>query len=360
MLNMKHTFLFATAVLLAACSHQDEADEQRPAVPLQLCSGISTTVTRAFDTTWESGNAIGVFTTEAGTSTLTRSGSQNDENIGYQTSVEADTYNQETSQYTYSAFTSVSPDKKIYMPVNGTSVDVYAYYPYTQSVTATTPLSINIPTTQTAANQKTVDVLRAVKESTTEQPINIDYPSADLLFSHVMSKVIVYVKTGTGYSDSELTGSNISSVQLTGQPTAATFAPVTPISNTPLSITAGSAAITMQEITDTSDPDYRTTYTYTPEGSQDAVTFSGIIHCYRAIILPNGTNNAATSGSERQIKFRVGSLDYTYNITQTFKPGQQTVFTITLAAEQITVTAAITDWTYNTIEPDKPLLPTQN
>lgn len=347
MKKFKIILLLTATILLASCDQKEAVFSEKPAlgVPLQLGSGISATITRAHDTTWDAGDAIGVFTTATGTTTITKSGSQYDENIGYSTTLEAETYS--GGNYTYRQFSPLN-EKKIYLPADGSAVDVYAYYPYYNTVSATVSRSISIPTPQTLSNQKQVDVLKAKVSSTPSAPVDIDHPSVNLLFEHVMSKVIVYVMSGTGYGDEDLTGDKVSSVQLLGQPTEATFAPI----SQELTITSGNNTITMQEITDPTDPDYQTTYTI-PETS----TPKNVLHVYRAIILPNNTStNPVTSGSERQIKFNVGATNYTYDITQTFASGQETIFAMRLSATGLDVWAAIRDWSHETITPN-PLYP---
>lgn len=374
----------ATVLLLSACQ-QAETDEPRPAptegVPLRLASGINTVQTRAFNSSWERNDAIGVFTVAAGgtASDVTYSGTQPDENIKYTISAEAFTgtaSSVETDNSGTPAFKSFLPgSSQIYLPANGSAVDVYAYYPWTLNVKVSAPLEINIPTTQRAyddpedeekkENQKAVDVLKAKATVSTDKkpdpatdyyPINIDHTTAQLQFSHIMSKVLVRVVVGEGYGEDDLNGSNISSVVLSGQPTVATFAPVTQA----LSITAGSNHIQMAELkSDSGDSDYVSKATVSLKDGADP-TEESVIHNYRAIILPNtdatGTN-PVTSGSERQIRFNVGSVTYTYNITQAFQPGYQTEYTIILAANEVTVQAAITPWTANVITTPKPLTP---
>ena len=354
--------------LLCSCQ---QADEPQPVpeqgVPLRLVSGISTVQTRAFDSSWNYGDEIGVFTTVAGTTTVTKSGVNNDENVGYKianaefngSTNPINTYNSTGGSYLYKSFAPSAQNSQIYLPANGSDVDVYAYYPWTTGVSASSPLNITVPTTQYASgnneNQKAVDVLKASYKTdvTDEDPtkhihVNIDNTTAQLQFSHIMSKVLVRVVVGEGYGASDLNGTNISSVVLSGQPTVATFAPVTQA----LTITSGSNAITMAELA-SGDADYVTTATISN-------VEHNVIHNYRAIILPNtdatGTN-PVTSGTQRQIQFNVGSVTYSYNITQNFQPGYQTVYTIILAANEVTVTAAITPWTPNAIPITEPLYP---
>lgn len=345
--RMKQSLLLPVALLLGACEQKtlempDMPDHNAP-VPLQLSSGISTATTRAFDSSWESGDQIGVFTTKAGSKTnITQSGSWADENIAYKVTTGAETYHGTPGSYTYQAFESSDATKKIYLPADGADVDVYAYYPYTDGVSDAAPLNITIPTSQSDANQKSIDVLKASALTTASAPIDIDHTTAQLLFTHVMSKVLVYVKVGEGYAKSDIQG-NITSVVLTGQPTKATFAPIVQS----LTIKTGNHNITMLPLT---------------TGDRDLVTDADVIHCYRAIILPNdATNNPVTNGTERQLIFSVGDVTYTYNIKQNFVGGTETAFFIKLGAEEIIVEASIQPWTEApVVTPPNSLTPDSN
>ena len=367
-------FLLATAAVLVACDAKEMVTPDGPVpvrdkVPLRLSSGIILDVpqanTRAFDTFWDDNDSIGVFTTVAGSGSdnehpyvITKSGAQDDANIRYFIATKANTYvyDNEHDEYIieHKAFAPYSENSQIYLPADGSNVDVYAYYPWKSGVTASEPLNVTIPTSQTLAGQKAVDVMKAkvltdLTDPNDPKPINIDNTTASLLFSHVLSKVIVMIKAGTGYSDADLQGDKVSSVQLLGQPTAATFDPLSQDLIIPENPTT--STITMLELGLTAngtatDPDFV---------AYD--TTNRILHTYRAIILPNTTNNPVTSGTERQIRFNVGETYYLFDITQEFEPGQQTVYTITLAATGITVEAAISDWTSQAITPSTPLYP---
>ena len=381
MKKLNFIILLAAAVVIIACDAKETVTQEGPLpargkIPLQLCSGISMDAhmakTRAHDTSWDANDEIGVFTTVAGSGTntetnpyvITKSGSQDDANITYKIASSQETWvydsGEEVYKNSYKAFSPSDEDVQIYLPADGSNVDVYAYYPRTEGVTASNPLSIAIPgdenSAQTLPEQRNVDVMMAKVLTTESDPINIDNTTAQLLFSHVLSKVIVKIKAGTGYSDSDLQGEKVGSVQLLGQPKQATFDPISQELVIPENPTTG--IITMLELGLTAngtatDPDY---VAYVTNNSDD--TKNRILHTYRAIILPNDEqNNPVTTGTQRQIKFNVGETYYLFDITQEFEPGQQTVYTITLAATGITVEAAISDWTSQAITPSTPLYP---
>ena len=345
--------------MLTACDKVDVIDQrQQPTtvgdlVPLQLASGISVSVTRAYDSTWDNDDQIGVFATTAGTTTITTSGAtQTNGNIPYTIATGGETAN---SYLTFSAV-----DKKIYLPADGSNIDVYAYYPYHADVSATTPRSITIPDAQNSDEQvdnlKACDVLTAKRLSTDQSPVNIDNTTAQLLFSHVLSKVLIKIKLGTGVNLDDIQG-KVNSVIITGQPTSGTFAPLTQ------ALSISTEAATIKTITPkllvNGDPEY------------ESYEATGTIHAYRALLMPNNvtTNPASAStvvtgegANPHLITFSVGdnNVPYHYPITYALHSGYQTTFTITFGASGIRVDAAIQPWTADgatgVISPEDPEL----
>ena len=355
---MKLPVLLLAALLPVACQQEDTAGstEQEGLVPLQLTSGISSSVTRAFNSSWQAGDVIGVFTTAMGDNTkaVTHSGTYDDANIPYKTEATAETASGTAPNYTYTAvsFTAKDDDgkKMIYLPADGSAVDVYAYSPYATGYTAANGVPVSIPTEQTGVNQKTADLMMASYKSGdgTNSLIYRDNPSVSLQFTHCLSKVLVRVVVGTGYNDSALDGI---SVKITRQPTAAKFDPLqktaTPLTiDTPVDFKAISPLdLTGDETAANHDNDFGADY-------KQFKTIGGTtaLKVYRFLLLPNITDNPATNpatcndNEKRQIIFTVGSVTYTHNISETFEAGQQTVYTLTLAATEVTLTAAITPW----------------
>lgn len=340
------TLLLSVATLLTACDTKDFGDTDTPAkdkkVPLQLVSGITTTVTRAYDSSWETGDKIGVYTVKAGStasSDVTRSGTYEDSNIAYVlsgTAGETASGSAGSYTYTYQEFTAAddisetdsAEKKQIFLPIDGSNVDVYAYYPYDNTATSSA-VSVTLPTVQDLTNQKACDLM-AAKALSANSPINIDHTSAQLLFQHMLSKVIIRVMVGTGYSDTDL--ANLS-IKLAGQATSAEFNPLTQT----LSNITGSAEITPYTLI---------------SGDEDWSKKNDAYAIYRALVMPTTT----ASGS---IVITVGTsphtANYSYTIAQTFAAGSETVYTIQLLATGVQVTAAITPWSESSTVPELPL-----
>lgn len=346
------TLLLSVATLLTACDTKDFGDIDSPAqdkkVPLQLVSGITTTVTRAYDSSWETGDKIGVYTVKAGStasSDVTRSGTYEDSNIAYVLSGTAGntataTATPGTYTYVYQGFTAADDlpgtgpveKKQIYLPIDGSNVDVCAYYPYDNTATSSA-VSVTLPTAQDLANQKTCDLMAAKALSATSA-INIDHTSAQLLFQHMLSKVIIRVMVGTGYSATDLTNLD---VKIAGQATSAEFNPLTQA----LSNITGNNEITPLLLTE-GDADW----SKKSDANGDAYAI------YRALVMPTAT----ASGS---IVITVGTspntANYSYTLTQTLGAGTETVYTLRLMPTGIVVTAAITPWSEHSNVPESPL-----
>ncbi len=131
---------------------------------IAITSGIAT---RAVDQTWDSGDAIGVYMTEFGSTT---------DYIGM-----ANTQYSTTSTSASADFSVVSPDVPLYYPQSGT-IDLMAYYPYVSSVdVGEYPVVV---TTQTPS--KTIDLMIATASDVVKSKKTID-----LTFDHKLSKVVV-------------------------------------------------------------------------------------------------------------------------------------------------------------------------
>lgn len=159
----KHLLTALALVALASCT-KSESVEIEYDDELKITSGIAT---RVVDQTWESGDAIGVYMTEKGSTTAY---------IG-----KANTQYSTTSDDTSADFSVVSPDAPLYYPQSG-NVDIMAYYPYVSGVTVGAyPLDV---TTQTPS--KSIDLMIA-----TESDVVKSKDDVELTFDHKLSKVVI-------------------------------------------------------------------------------------------------------------------------------------------------------------------------
>lgn len=181
-------FIFtALAMSVSSCS-KDLADPLEPdpsqAVELLLTGEIDYMLpeTRVGSSGFEQGDAIGVY---AATTTMTNYGNKADN--------KKFTYNGSSSQ-----FEAVSGNE-ITWESDSEKLDIYAYYPYNQSVTSAGAIPVEVKADQsTEANFYTSDVLRANVNNvakTTE--------AVGLTFKHMMSKLSITLLPGTGFDADE-------------------------------------------------------------------------------------------------------------------------------------------------------------
>ena len=362
------TLLLAAVTLIMSCEQVELEMPNDPNAPvaLRLNSGIATVAatTRAFDTQWEAADEIGVFTVEAGetdASKITKSGEDYDQNVKYivKTSDDYSTYDNTdpaNPTYTYRDFDAAS--SPIYLPADGSNVDVYAYYPYISGTTAAAGTTLSLATdntattgiaTQTTTNQKKIDLMKASALSSSSA-INRKNPGAALKFEHCMSKILIRLIIGTGYSKTDF--ENKVSVKITHQPYEATFMPLAQ-TLTVTTATEDFISIVPAKLEST-DADYM---------KSTETGYSNMLYCYRALLFPNdsgdGAKNPVTTDATRQILFTVDNnghtSTYTHNIDDTYAANTQIIYTLTLGASGVSVTAAIQPWSTSTTNPSDPL-----
>ncbi|MCD7978315.1 MAG: fimbrillin family protein [Tannerellaceae bacterium] len=171
---MKHivgkTFLLAASVIaLGACNSDDDKNENvmLDKTAITIHTGIAT---KATDTTWESGDAIGVYMYNPDTTAIIN----NQTNFRYVTSQTRDT----------ATFVGASADQILYFPQNGDNIRLKAYYPYNTSLSGSNyqyPLNVSQQTTL-----QNIDLMTAVHTT----GFNKNDANVHLHFYHRMTKLI--------------------------------------------------------------------------------------------------------------------------------------------------------------------------
>lgn len=284
-----HTLALMAAGLLTAACGSDETTQTDGSdrVALHVTSGI----TRATDNLWQAGDAIGLFMLNGS---------------------EVDTYcNVEyTTQDNAASGTFAAADEKetVYLPVDGTTRDFIAYYPYQRGLTANQPVyTINL-TDQSSL--PAIDLMVAEKVTGKSRT---DY-TAPFVFSHRLSKIVMDIQPGAGLTAADLEGLTAS---ISGQPVTGTFHVLTGTDATP--DTESLAAITLQT-------------------AADGRSATGIVFPsadYTGMVLQFHT---------------VAAGDYTWPLTastkaQRFEAGKKYRYTITVNKTSLSVSATISDWT---------------
>ena len=158
---------------MTACKNGDEystwgTDKNE----VSFTSSIGDYATRATGTTWEAGDAIGVYMTATGQGIANATKS----NVKYTTTGGG-------------AFTAAS--EVLYYPSDGSAVDFTAYYPYSASLTGTTvPVSVADQSSQAA-----IDLLAA-----TATGASATSAAPALAFTHQLSNIVINLTAGNGVS----------------------------------------------------------------------------------------------------------------------------------------------------------------
>ena len=111
-------FLLPFLSLLLFSSEGEPIEWDLAGEPVQISASIEGATTRVTGSSWDDGDAIGVFMTAAGTPLSTSALSQN---VEYKTTGA-------------NSFEPVNESEAIYFPFDGSGVDFIAYYPYREEI----------------------------------------------------------------------------------------------------------------------------------------------------------------------------------------------------------------------------------
>ncbi|WP_288154785.1 fimbrillin family protein [Phocaeicola sartorii] len=246
--------------------------------------------TRAYDNTWEAGDAIGIYM-------LDDDATDGDGNHKYTTAETA-----ETGSFT------AAEGQTLYFPVNGAQRDFAAYYPYRETLTEGNVYTVDV---KKQTPQKDIDLMGAAKV-TDKDKLN---PKVAFVFTHKLVKLAITIKAdGTSLTDADLAGTTVS---LSNQQTAATYNVVTGGEAT---VTAGTPA-------------------------EIALHTDGLKA--EGIVLPAAT----TAGMV--LTFTVPNLDnqaFHWNVnsatqSKEFVAGSKYLYTITISKVGVEVSSTVEDWT---------------
>lgn len=185
-------FLPLIGVILLACEGEI-IDPLKGSKEVHLNAEIEGMKTRASHTSWETGDALGVYMKRSGVSL---DASALAHNVKY-------VYNDSTG------FAPKNPSDSLFFPFNGSNVDFIGYYPYRENITHFAyPVNLTVQ-----SNQAAIDLMYS--DNATGR--NMSNPSVNLVYSHRLSKVVLQI---AHYRSINLSGL---SVILTGVPTESSF-----------------------------------------------------------------------------------------------------------------------------------------
>lgn len=299
------TGLLALTVF-AGCSNDENqlgGNGNDSRVALQVTSGIQT---RAYDDQWEANDAIGIFALMPGTTEIAT-----DETSG----TEQRNRKYSTGESALGTFNPVDATATIYLPVDGSTRDFIAYYPYKPEMAEST-YKIDL-TTQNP--QRNIDFMVSTTEqaegSSKTKGISKTDPSVQFRFEHKLSKVRLNIETGNGFAGnhSELAGMTVA---LTGQQTTADFDVLT---DDKVAIAKGYEGIDL----------------LTAENGRTS----------EGIVMPS--NDYDGMRFEFHVKGHVQPYVWELNNSEKatrFEPGKEYIYNITIHKTAIEVTANIKDW----------------
>lgn len=289
--------LCAAALIATGCAdiNVPEGGNGAGRVPLRVTGGINVQ-SRAHSTEWNEGDQIGIYTFHTGTTDI----AEGVENILYRT--EAGDGN----------FTPANT--AAYYPVDGESIDLHAWYPYTDVTENEWTADLTDQTSQSA-----IDLMTADAPSRTgggeEILHNKDNPTVSLKFNHRLTKLALTIKHGNGINATDLQGLR---VEVTNQWKTVLYAPRFDT----LGFTEELASIPLLTTSDGTSAE--------------------------AILFPDDlTGKEPTPG--RRFAFTLGTTGevFYWDIPgkKSFNAGEKNLYTITINRIGLDVTSQITDWT---------------
>ncbi len=286
---MKKLFaLVSIATLMFSCSEHIGKTSFKEKLPINISVNVST---RANDTTFESGDAVGVYVvnydgTTAGT--LLAEGNQAD-----------------NAEFTYNGG-GWNSDEPIYWKDKNTSADFYAYYPYSASVNIDAqPFAVQADQSN-ETNFWASDFLwgKSTKVAPTSNAVNIQT-------NHVLSRIIVEIKPGSGFTSASWAAAN-KSVKICDIKTNAT-----------INFATGVATAT---------------------GNNGEIVPLATSSNYKAMVVPQ-----TVADDSKLIVVAVDGTEYVYRTGYTFKANTQHNFSIVVNKNESSVNVAIGEWNIDSI-----------
>ena len=175
--------IMALVVLVSCKKDEEPAPTPEPdAVPIQ----IATTVTRATDSAFETGDNVGLFV------------------VNQPNGIQASGNHVDNCKFTFDG-TKWNAGKEIYWLDATTKADFYCYYPYTSPVSSITEFPFKVSQDQSTENgYKTSDFMWGKVDGIAPTPDPVV-----ITVNHSMSCLIVNLKAGTGWKEDDIKNTEI-------------------------------------------------------------------------------------------------------------------------------------------------------
>ena len=297
----KCLYIAAVSFFLLACSSgaengvDDEPTPPQPEKPtVRIPIGIITYITRVTETAFESGDRVGLYVVNRN-----GDGSHND--------LKPSGNYVDNMRYTYS-YNTWTPDETVYWKDDKTYADFYLYYPYQAAHANEKPMVFKVEADQSKVNSyKNSDVIIGSTLNVAPSQTTVYIAS-----KHVMSRVVIALKPGEGFTDASLAASDIK-VTLNIPAVSANIdlatGKVKPIMN------YDGESLTMTPMTPYKDG-----------------------NVYRAIVVPQQV------AQTNLINVNVDGRDFVFSKAFDFVSGKSYTFNVTLAKKSSGLNATITGW----------------
>lgn len=194
----KCLYIAVVNIFLLACSTgaengvDDEPTPPQPEKPtVRIPIGISTYITRVTETAYESGDRIGLYVVN-----------RNDD--GSHNELKPSGNYVDNMRYTYS-YNTWTPDETVYWKDDKTCADFYLYYPYQAGHVNENPMVFKVEADQSDVNSyKKSDVIVGSTLNVAPSQTTVHIAS-----KHVMSRVVIALKPGEGFTDASLAASDV-------------------------------------------------------------------------------------------------------------------------------------------------------
>jgi len=297
----KCLYIAAVSFFLLACSSgaengvDDEPTPPQPEKPtVRIPIGIITYITRVTETAFESGDRVGLYVVNRN-----GDGSHND--------LKPSGNYVDNMRYTYS-YNTWTPDETVYWKDDKTCADFYLYYPYQAAHVNENPMVFKVEADQSNVNSyKNSDVIIGSTLNVAPSQTTVYIAS-----KHVMSRVVIALKPGEGFTDASLAASDVK-VTLNIPAVSANIdlatGEVEPIMN------YDGESLTMTPMTPYKDG-----------------------NVYRVIVVPQEV------AQTNLIKVNVGGSDFLFSKDFNFESGKSYTFNVTITKESSGLNATITGW----------------
>ena len=275
----KFAILVMALAVAASCKKTDEPTPapEPEAIPLQ----IATSVTRATDYAFETGDVVGLYVASV-PATLKTTGNHID-----------------NAKFTFDG-TKWNGDQQYYWQDGTTKADFYCYYPYASSVSSVTAIPFKVSQDQSSeTGYKASDFMfgKVAGIAPTPDPVMINV-------KHAMSCLVVNLKAGTGWKEDDLKSAEVTLAGL-----------------------KASALVNLADITVAAD------------GSASEIkplkTADG---AFKALVVPQNVTNSEL------VKIKLGENSYALTTSISMEPGKQYACTVVVNRSSEGINIGISPW----------------